>query len=97
MAGPAGQPPATGSPAGGPRAGGPPPAGLPSARRLALTGAAFVLVPGLALSVLLGLAGVAVEGAGLAGLLVMVVGVVAFPFYLRRLGKALQGTREEPE
>lgn len=58
---------------------------LPSARRLALLGALFVLVPGIGLFVVLRLVGLSTSIAGIAGLFAMVAGMGAFPAYLRRL------------
>lgn len=58
---------------------------LPSMGRLAVTGALFVLAPGLIVFAVLRALGVGLSGAGLAGLFSFVVGLVAFPFYLRRI------------
>ena len=62
---------------------------LPSIGRLALTGAAAVLVPGLAVFLVASAAGLATGPAGLLGLLAMLCGMGAFPAYLRRLGRRL--------
>jgi hypothetical protein len=58
---------------------------LPSRNRLMTLGALFVLVPGVGLFVLLWAVGVATRFAGVAGLFAFIVGMVLFPFYLRRL------------
>lgn len=63
----------------------PPPPQLPSAARLALLGALFVLVPGIGLFLVLFAVGVATSIAGIVGLFTMVAGMGAFPAYLRRL------------
>lgn len=75
---------------------------VPTARRLAATAAGFVLVPGLVGFVVAEVAGVVLNIAGVIGLMLMVVGMLVFPLYLRRVGRAIDAGRakvvpEEPE
>lgn len=66
---------------------------VPTARRLAATAAGFVLVPGLVGFVVADVAGVVLNIAGVIGLLLMVAGMLVFPLYLRRVGRAIDAGR----
>lgn len=78
------------------------PVPVPTARRLAAIAAGFVLVPGLVGFVVAEVAGVVLNIAGVIGLMLMVVGMLVFPLYLRRVGRAIDAGRarvvaEEPD
>lgn len=64
-------------------------AALPSLGWLSFVGAAAVLVPGLAIFAISRVAGLSTGSAGSLGLVAMLLGLVGYPLYLRRLGQRL--------
>lgn len=62
---------------------------LPSLGWLSFLGAAVVLLPGLVVFVLGRVCGLGTGASGAWALLAMLVGLVAYPLYLRRLGRRL--------
>jgi hypothetical protein len=58
----------------------------PGIGAISMLAAVVVLVPGIVVYVLLRAAGLAIGPAGLLGLLVMILGMVAYPVLLRRTG-----------
>ena len=58
----------------------------PGIGAISMLAAVVVLVPGIVVYALLRAAGLAIGAAGLLGLLVMILGMVAYPVLLRRTG-----------
>jgi hypothetical protein len=65
-------------------------AALPSLGWLSFVGAAAVLVPGIVIFIICRVAGLETGAAGSWGLLAMLLGMVGYPLYLRRLGKRVE-------